>query len=86
MAQPKKPLKIFRSPLTDRYYATRSYRHDGYVILFRNTRNGCVGFVGDGDGEEDKLAIFDSLAEAEEAAERVPICRVYPYQIIELEV
>jgi hypothetical protein len=52
------------------------------VILFRNTGNGAVGFIGD-DGE---IAVF----EREEAIEFAlsgdsPALRAFPYQIVELD-
>lgn len=52
------------------------------IILFRNTRNNKVGYVSDGDGD---LAVFANRDEAIETARDVPICRAYPYQIIELD-
>jgi hypothetical protein len=33
MSVPRKPLHIFRSPLTDHYYATRSYKMEGNGIV-----------------------------------------------------
>jgi hypothetical protein len=54
-----------------------------YVIVYRNTRNGSVGFVTDNNGE---IAVFDNLDLAVTAAETTPILRVYPFQIIELDI
>jgi hypothetical protein len=51
------------------------------VVLFRNTLNGVVGFVGD----DDKPTVFANSDEAIEACKTVPICRIYPYQIVELD-
>lgn len=51
-------------------------------ILFRNTSNDRVGFVSDEAGE---LAVFPDMDAAIEAAEMTPICRAYPYQIVQLD-
>lgn len=53
------------------------------VILFRNTQNGAVGFVS--DGESDRIAVFDSEEQAEREAPGITICRAFPYQIVRLE-
>jgi hypothetical protein len=55
-----------------------------HVILFRNTGNGVIGYVSVGD-ENDNIATFPSREAACAAAHRVPICRAYPYQIVELD-
>lgn len=54
------------------------------VILFRNAQNGVVGFVGQ-EGDPDKMEVFDDMEDAIRASERVPILRVFPYQIVELD-
>ena len=46
MSAPRKPLHIFRSPLTDRYYATRSYKMEG---------NGIVTVSGNPDDVTDEI-------------------------------
>lgn len=52
------------------------------VILFRNTQNGRVGYVGDGD----EIAVFTDYDEAVSAAlNDVPICRAFPWQVVELD-
>lgn len=51
------------------------------VILFRNTMNDTVGFVGD----DDKMAVFPNRDAAIEATTFVPVCRVFPWQIVELD-
>ena len=43
--------------------------------------NGIVGFV----GEDDKPTVFADLDEAIEASSTVPVCKVYPWQIVELD-
>lgn len=53
------------------------------VILFRNTQNGKVGFVS--DGEPDRIAVFESEEQAEREAPGITICKAFPYQIVRLE-
>lgn len=52
------------------------------VILYRNTGNGSVGFVSDG---EDGMHVFENEDAAIEAASRVPVCKIFPYQIVTLD-
>lgn len=52
------------------------------VILYRNTGNGRVGFVSEADGE---MHVFATEDEAIEAASRVPVCKVFLYQIVTLD-
>lgn len=56
-----------------------------YVILFRNGKNGKVGFVSAED-DEDSLAVFVEYDEAVRAADKVPVCRIYPWQVVELDI
>lgn len=54
------------------------------VILFRNTGNGAVGFISDGD----EIAVFKDRVEASEFAQSTdcpPVLDAYPYQIVELD-
>jgi hypothetical protein len=51
------------------------------VILFRNTQNGRVGFVSDGD----EIAVYPNYDEAAKASDDIPICQAFPHQIVELE-
>ena len=53
------------------------------VILFRNTMNKRVGFVTEDDCES--IAVFPDRDEAIKAAFNVPICQVYPWQLVELD-
>jgi hypothetical protein len=54
------------------------------VILYRNPSNGKVGFIG-GDDEDHVVAIFGSRDAAIRIADRMPICRAFPWQIVELD-
>ena len=54
------------------------------VILFRNTSNGRVGFVGQ-ESDPDKMEVFPNEDEAIKAADDVPILRAHPYQIVQLD-
>jgi hypothetical protein len=55
------------------------------VILFRYD-NGRVDFVHEGDDDPPRMAIYPNRDTAiESALNTVPICRVVPYQVVELE-
>lgn len=56
-----------------------------HVIIFKNTLNGKVGFVSE-DDNGNNVAVFSSYEKAFDAVDNVPICRAYPYQIVELEI
>lgn len=53
------------------------------VILFRNTQNGRVGFIDDGDGQ---ISVFENHDVAVDYALMggSPVLRAFPYQIVEL--
>ena len=55
-----------------------------HCILFRNTSNGRIGFVSEGD-DSDVIAVYPDLDAAVEASENVPILRAYPFQIVCLD-
>ena len=50
-----------------------------YFIIIRNTRNG--GLIAVHSDDED-IATFSTEKEAQEAADQIPICQAYPYQIV----
>ena len=52
------------------------------VILYRNTNNGKVGFVTDGDS--DVMMVYRDVESAERDIPNIAILRGYPYQIVEL--
>jgi hypothetical protein len=54
------------------------------VILWRNTQNGCVGFITETD-RPDEIAVFADRDEAESLADRHPVLRAFPHQIVDLE-
>lgn len=51
------------------------------VILWKNTQNGRVGFIGD----DDEIAVFDSRDQAQELAWEHPLLQAFPYQIVDVE-
>lgn len=53
------------------------------VILWRNTQNDKVCFIGEDDG--DNIAVFDHHDAAVAAVPGIPVLRVFPYQIVELD-
>ena len=53
------------------------------VILFRNTGNGEVGFVSDGDSY--KIMVYRDREAAIRDVPNVPILRAFPYQIVEMD-
>lgn len=53
------------------------------VILFRNTSNGAVGYIS--DGESDKIAVYHDEESAIRDLPNIPILKAYPYQIVPLE-
>jgi hypothetical protein len=53
------------------------------IILFRNGSNQRLDFVS--FDERGELAVFNDREAAEKAARDVPICRHWPYQIIEVD-
>lgn len=54
-----------------------------YCIIYHNTTNDLYGTVTDDNGNIDT---WDSEDEAERVAEAVPVCWVYPYEVVELGV
>lgn len=55
-----------------------------YVVLTRNP-NGNVVIIDDGAGEFPNVAVFDSVDEADEMADRQPLCLAWGWQVVELE-
>lgn len=51
------------------------------VILWKNTQNGRVGFI----GYDDEIAVFDSVQDAENLAREHPLLQAFPYQVVEVE-
>ncbi len=54
------------------------------VILFRNPQSKKVGWVSSSE-DDDTIAVFANRDEAIKAAFNVPVCVVYPWQIVELD-
>lgn len=55
------------------------------VILFRYP-NGRVDFIsGQNEVEPSAIAVFPDRDAANEAAQRVPVCKAFPFQIVELD-
>jgi hypothetical protein len=57
------------------------------VILFRNPHNGAVGFVskGDTDVDPEEIMTYPHRDAAIAEIDNVPILKVAPFQIVELE-
>lgn len=53
------------------------------IILYRNTNSDKVRALTEGD--EDDIAVFPHHDAAVECAEHHPMCRAYPYQIVDLD-
>ena len=53
-----------------------------YVILIRNPSNGKVQTVTE-NGESEWAALYDSEEEAQHDADQVPICRAWPWCVVE---
>lgn len=54
------------------------------MIVWRNTGNGKVGTITDGDS--DNAMVYRDYDAAVSDIPNIPILRAYPYQIIELEI
>lgn len=56
------------------------------VIFFRNTGNGRLGFISDGD-RPDEIAVFKDYEAASDFCRdgSSPVLRAFPYAIVELE-
>lgn len=54
-----------------------------HCILFR-TPNGRVGFVCNPE-DESTIAVYPGIDAAVAAAEVIPACRIYPYQVVCLD-
>lgn len=53
------------------------------IILYRNTGNGAVGYVSDGDG--DKIMVYRDQEAAIRDVPNIPILQAFPYQIVMLD-
>lgn len=53
-----------------------------FVILIRNPGTGKV-FIVTEDGEHDCAASFPTREAAQKCADTTPVCRAWPYQIVE---
>jgi hypothetical protein len=54
-----------------------------YVVLVRNPSNGKVLIIRE-DDESDDAALYETEREAERAAlDDIPICRAWPYSVVE---
>lgn len=54
------------------------------VILWRNTQNGKVGYIADGDS--DRIMVYANYRQALHDIPNIPVLQAgFPYQIVELE-
>ncbi len=54
-----------------------------YIILARNPRNDRIIAVTSGDGDDPPIAVYETEELAQRDAQNVPICRAWPYSIVE---
>ena len=55
------------------------------IVLVRNP-SGNIVVIDDGEGEWPRVAVFDDADDAEEMAHDQPLCQVWDYQVVELDI
>jgi hypothetical protein len=54
-----------------------------FVILVRNPNGNRIIAIDTGEGDDPPIATFSSVEEAEDAAARTPVCRAWPWTVVE---